>query len=267
MNNKIEELNNNIDIPLIFNSLENYTVLKCNDILPKFLVHQDIDFLVKDIHKNINIIKNIIDPNKWRVFIKKINENQYHIDLYTHKHNTLILRFDIIDKLLFKKFTLHPNIEYYILKNKIHNGICFVPCIQDDLSIRYCEYIEYIDIRKDKIKHLNYVNKFDINFYKIKENEKNCLLNYNNLSVIHNSIIIWGHGLKYTQAILNNIQKEINCKILNIKFGKINNMENFIKACYNEELHNLNHIILKTNYLKNFQMNIYTLLFVIITLK
>lgn len=250
MNSIIEDLNNNIDISFLFNSLEDYVVLKCNDMLPRFTIHQDIDFLVKDIEKTVNIIKSYVDPNKWRISIRKLNDNQCHVDLFTHESSKLILRFDIVDKLVYKKFSLHPHIEYYILKNRTHNGTCFVPCLVDDLSIRYCEYIEYINIRKDKIKHLNYVKKFDVDFYRIQENERNSLLNYNKLSIIHHSIIIWGHGLEYSQSILNNLQKEIDCRILNVKQDIIENIEAFIKVCYNEELHNINHILAKTNYLK-----------------
>ena len=68
---------------------------------------------------------------------------------------------------------------------------------------------------------------------------------------MYNSIIVWGHGIEYILDILNNISNSINCTILNIKRGNINNYENFIKNIYKLEMVNSNHIFSKTQYLKS----------------
>ena len=88
--------------------------------------------------------------------IISINNHHIQLDLYTNvQPKKLHFRFDLFEKLHYNEFCLHDDIYLIILHNKIYNGLCYVPCLLDDLSLRYCEYIEYIDIRADKIKHLN----------------------------------------------------------------------------------------------------------------
>lgn len=236
----------------IFNKLEDYVIIKFDKKLPKYNINDDVDILTGNIEKNKNIIINWYDKN---TFLHKIiNINNYHIqlDLYKKEQVTkLHFRFDLFKKLHYKKFSLNDNIYPLILHNKIHNGISYVPCLLDDLSLRYCEYIEYIDIRADKIKHLNYVNNYKKKFYKINKGETNCKLNYKNTTTMYNSIIIWGHGIEYILDILNIINNNINCSILNIKRGSIDNYENFIKNIYKLEMVNSNHIFNKTQYLKS----------------
>jgi hypothetical protein len=148
-----------------------------------------------------------------RIFIYSIY-SQYRNDKSSDRQG-------IFEKLHYKKFFLDDNIYHLILHNKIHNGISYIPCLSDDLSLRYCEYIEYINIRPDKIKHLNYVNNYKEQFYRINKGENNCKLNYKNTTTMYNSIIVWGHGIEYILDILNSISKNINCTILNIIRGNI----------------------------------------------
>jgi hypothetical protein len=236
----------------IFNKLENYVIIKFDKNLPKYNINDDVDILTSNIKKNKNIIINWYDKNTFLHKIININNHHIQLDLYKKEHvNKLHFRFDLFEKLHYTKFSINDNIYPLILHNKIHNGISYVPCLLDDLSLRYCEYIEYIDIRADKIKHLNYVNNYKKDFYKINKGETNCKLNYKNITTMYNSIIVWGHGLEYILDILNTINNSINCTILNIKRGNINNYENFIKNIYKLEMVNSNHIFNKTQYLKS----------------
>jgi len=241
-----------LNLQNIFNKLEDYVIIKFDKNLPKYNINDDVDILTSNIHKNKNIIINWYDKNVF--FHKIININNYHIQLDLYKKETtykLHFRFDLFEKLHYTKFSLNDDIYRLILNNKIHNGIAYVPHLLDDLSLRYCEYIEYINIRPDKIKHLNYVNNYKESFYKITEGENNCKLNYKNITTMYNSIIVWGHGLEYILDILNTINNSINCTILNIKRGNINNYENFIKNIYKLEMVNSGHIFSKTQYLKS----------------
>lgn len=236
----------------IFNKLENYVIIKFDKNLPKYNINDDVDILTSNIQKNKNIIINWYDKNTFLHKIININNHHIQLDLYKKEHvNKLHFRFDLFEKLHYTKFSINDNIYPLILHNKIHNGISYVPCLLDDLSLRYCEYIEYIDIRADKIKHLNYVNNYKKDFYKINKGETNCKLNYKNITTMYNSIIVWGHGLEYILDILNTINNSINCTILNIKRGDINNYENFIKNIYKLEMVNSGHIFSKTQYLKS----------------
>ena len=240
-----------LNLKEIFDKLEDYVVIKFDQDLPKYKINDDVDILTSNIHKNKNIIVEWYNDDIF--FHKLININLHHIQLDMYLKNQpsrLHFRFDLFEKLHYDKFSLNDEIYSHILKNKIHNSVCYVPCLADDLSFRYCEYIEYIDIRKDKIKHLNYTNKFDTIFYKITKGEKECKLNYQNTSCMYNSIIVWGHGMKDIIDILNFINTTIDCNILNVKKGVITDFEYFIKNIYKLEMVNINHIISKTNYLK-----------------
>ena len=242
---------NEINLKYIFQNLYDYVIIKYRDSLPKYNEYEDIDILTSDIKKNINILSDIYDKTKFKHKINIVNEFHIHFDLVKHGRGRLTLRFDLYEKFDFKKFSINENIYRLILKNKIYNNIAYIPSLQDDLSLRYCEYIEYKNENTQKIKHLNYVNNFNEKFYKIKENEQISKLNYENISNMYNSIIIWGHGISYTDNIINSLTENIDCNILNIKKIPITNINSFINGCYKEEMINKNHIISKTNYLKN----------------
>ncbi len=243
----------NLDLKKIFSILEDYVIIKFNNQLPSYHKNDDIDILTSNILKNKNIIIDWYDKSLYYHKIVKINNSHLQLDIFLIGENNLTLRFDLFEKLNYTKFSLDDNICRIILKNKIYNNLAFVPSLEDDLSLRYCEYIEYIDRRKDKIKHLNYVNNFSIPFYKIKEGEQKSKLNYKNVDTMYNSIIIWGHGIKYTNDIINSLLENIDCDILNIKENDIDDIDKFIRKCYKLEMINLNHIMGKTKYLKSIE--------------
>ena len=236
----------------IFNKLEDYVIIKFDKNLPQYNINDDVDILTSNIHKNKNIIINWYDKSKFIHKIIIINSNHIQLDIFLkNQADKLHFRFDLFEELYYKHFSLHRSIYSLILYNKIHNGICYVPCLLDDLSLRYCEYIEYIDVRSDKIKHLNYVNNYKEEFYKISKGKNNCKLNYNNTKSMYNSVIVWGHGIEYILDILDTINNDLNCNILNISLGTINNYDNFIKNIYKLEMVNSEHIFSKTQYLKS----------------
>ena len=241
----------NINLKEIFDRLYNYVIIKFNNTLPLFKINDDIDILTSDIYLNKNIIINWYNKKIFTHKIIKINNSHIQLDLIKIGEKKLTIRFDLFEKIYYTKFSIDDNIYKLILQNKIYNGVAYIPSLLDDLTLRYCEYVEYIDKRKDKIKHLNYVNNFKESFYKIKVGEKKSKLNYKNINTIYNSIIIWGHGIQYIQEIIHNLIENINCYILNIKKNNIDNIDDFIKKCYKLEMINSNHIHNKTKYLKN----------------
>lgn len=242
-----------MDLLNLFRKLYDYVVMKCNTNLPKFSINDDIDILTSDISKNINIIAHWYDNKTFIHRITRVCTQHIHFDLLDINSKKLILRFDLYEKLTFEKFSLHHTIYRKILKNKIFNGVCFVPCLCDDLSIRYCEYVEFIDERKDKIKHLNYVSRFTEDFYKISQYETNSKLNYNEITDSYNSVIIWGHGVQCAVDIIDSLNSEIDCEILNVYRNTFDNLSDMIRTCYGSEMLNSNHIIQKTRYLQTVQ--------------
>lgn len=239
---------NDIDVKYILDNLYDYVVIRYRDTLPMYNLNEDIDILTSNVQKNINILTDIYDKKIFKHKIIPINDYQVQFDLI--KNRQRILKFDLYEKFDYKKFSIDENIYRLILKNKIHNNVAYVPSLLDDLSLRYCEYIEYQNEEK-KQKHLHYVNKFKENFYKIKKGEQKSKLNYFNTSIMYNSILIWGHGIEYMDNIINDLQNSIDCQILNIKKNNIDNIDDFINNCYKLEMTDKqNHIIAKTNYLK-----------------
>lgn len=235
-----------------FLRLEDYVIIKFDKNLPNYNINDDVDILTKSIHKNKNIIIDFYDKKLFYHKIISINNHHIQLDLYTNvQPKKLHFRFDLFEKLHYNEFCLHDDIYLLILHNKIYNGLCYVPCLLDDLSLRYCEYIEYIEKIPYKIKHLNYVNNYRDEFYKITKGEKDCKLNYKFTSTMYNSIIVWGHGIEYVLDILNYINNSINCTILNVRSGSYSNHMDFIKNIYKLEMVNSKHILSKTKFLKS----------------
>lgn len=241
-----------LDLTSIFKILHDYVVIKMSDELPLYQINEDLDILTSDIYKNMNIIKDWYDKKVFYHKYSHVTSTHIHIDLFKHNENFLHFRFDLFSKLEFSKFSIDNSICRMILKNKIKNDRgAYVPCLKDDLSIRYCEYVEYISERPDKIKHFNYVNKFDVDFYKVSSGEIHCKLNYPNYNPIYTNIIVWGHGIKYIDDILNTIMEDIDCSILNITRNNYENVKELIDKCYKLEMVNSTHILNKTMYLQN----------------
>jgi hypothetical protein len=241
-----------LDIDYIIKSLDDYVVIKLNDIYPQYEINQDIDILTNQLEKNINIILTIYDKS---IFSHKIIEikplKHYQFDLYLlSKPKQLHFRFDLFSVLEYTKFSIHPNVFKYILQNKIRHKNIYIPQLLDDLTIRYAEYIEYSDNIK-KHKHLTYTNNFsENNFYKIKGKEQLSLINYNSGKDIYVGLLIWGHCIQHMYDIIEELKQKLKCQVMLIIKKKYDNIENFIKNVYALEMHNSSHIYGKTKYLK-----------------
>lgn len=246
------ELQNILPLNDIFNNFERYVIIKKSSEFPQYLINQDIDILTDRIDKNINILINSYNKELFDHKISIVKENtHYHIDLFLKtKPNELHFRFDVFSILHYQTFSINQAIIKYIIDYRIKCSSIYIPKLDDDLSLRYAEYIEYQSNPK-KIKHLHYTNNFkDVSFYKIAKNEKNSTLNYNSGNEKYFSFIIWSHGIEHIYEILELLKKHLYCKILLITQKKYSNINKFIDQIYALEMHNKNHIIGKTNYLK-----------------
>ena len=122
--------------------------------------------------------------------------------------------------------------------------------MEDDLSIRYAEYIEYSHNPK-KQKHLNYTNGFtSVQFERVKEGDNLNLLNYNSGKDVYVGFLIWGHGIDYVYDIIETMKQKLQCKVLLITKKRFDSIDSFIKNVYALEMHNSNHIYGKTRYLR-----------------
>lgn len=245
-------LYNTLPIETIISSFDNYVVIKKSEEFPMYKINQDIDILTTKLKKNIHIIVNSYDKN---IFTHKIetvvDSKHYHIDIYLLSNlKQLHFRFDLFSWLNYTKFLINENIINYIILNRIKCSSVYIPKLEDDLSLRYAEYIEFKHNPK-KQKHLDYTNKFaSTKFFRIKEGDTNSLLNYKTGENPYYGFIIWSHGIQHIYNIIELLKQSILCRIILIERKKFDDVSDFINKIYALEMHNKQHIIGKTNYLR-----------------
>ena len=157
-----------------------YVIVK-NEDFPNYYKGGDIDVFCYDKNafaKQILSIANSYLDKGFEVKVSNKNESQTYIDFFLN--GELEFRFDLYESLpQYKKIHLKP---YYIL-SVIENATIVqrefdgspyplrVPSTMDDFLLRYVEYIEWYELRPDKIKHLDYIVE------KIDEDKKTQFLN------------------------------------------------------------------------------------------
>ena len=252
-----------MDVGFIISKFKNYVIIKLNEIFPNYNINQDIDILTTDLDKNLKIIKKY-RPKNYNLKITELNENHIHVD-YFHKSNLyqLIFRIDLFSNLIYENFNVHESLVKNVLKNRIkikrNKYQFYIPKLDDDLSFRYMEYIEYINTRPDKIKHLKYINSYpEVNFKKVIKNELNYSMNYNLKNKINNrfdSFIIWYHGFEYLNEIIKIINQH-DCDILYIKKNKYDDVLDVINLVYSfDNSIPKEHLNGKTKYLQDLNGN------------
>lgn len=148
-------------------SYKDYIIVKYTEF-DKYLKGMDVDIFCinsEDIAKSISdsLLKNI-DSSAFNMSIKNFSADHVQVDVL--EKNNIIIKFDIYSKLpRYKKlnikdelfFTLFnsPKVLYRESKNEKY-GLKLANKI-DELLIRYFEYLEYYEIRPDKIKHLEFI--------------------------------------------------------------------------------------------------------------
>jgi len=167
------EYSNKLKLDNIISKLNNYVIIKKPNYFPNYYDFSDLDIIINknDIKDITNIIKN--ELNCYTGYYKIINTNGHlQIDYYEKNHNRLNFKFDFLYDLsqAYKKSKFKDNFINIVLSEKIKENNIFIPKLEHELIFRWVEYKEYIDIRKDKIKHLIFINKYniDINELKIK---------------------------------------------------------------------------------------------------
>jgi hypothetical protein len=156
----------NLDLLTLFQSIpeKSYSIIRGGEAnLINYEKNSDIDIfclsianLSKDICKHINQI-NL--PESYTLRVRELSPSQTHIDVLKEKN--LEIKLDLYEALpSYKKSEINPSLFSSVIENSILNnqGI-YTPSKIDDLLIRYLEYVEYYELRPDKIKHLHYIEK------------------------------------------------------------------------------------------------------------
>lgn len=156
---------NKLDLQEFFNALsdEIYCVIKPNEDFPNYYEYSDVDIFCFDINIIANIIltigKKYINNNNFDIKVSNLSNYQTHIDFYYNKNNKLDFRFDLYQAFPeYNRVKVKQNFFSTIIENRnLNNKNIYVPDKIDDLILRYIEFIEYYDIRADKLKHFQYI--------------------------------------------------------------------------------------------------------------
>lgn len=152
-----------IDIPKILHGYTDaYCINKMSEVFPNYSIGNDIDIICDNRESLKSHIIDELEKNyDSEIKIEVTEKEDYcHIDAYAYVDSEHInLRFDLIDKMNYKKFDVKIGFIETLLKSTVEYKNVLIPDIAYDLALRYMEYAEYKDDREDKIKHLHYVEK------------------------------------------------------------------------------------------------------------
>jgi hypothetical protein len=146
-----------------------YVIIKYDDNFPNYHKGQDIDIFC---YNKSQFAQKIFETgNKYlnkgfEIKITDISTGHTQIDFLFK--NELHFRFDLHQELpQFKNIKIKKHYIYSVIENAVtlqHRYknkpyFIYVPSKTDDLLLRYIEYVEYYQLRPDKVKHLNYIVK------------------------------------------------------------------------------------------------------------
>jgi len=101
---------------------------------------------------------------EWTLQVNELFDNQFHFDFCHNKE--LIFRFDLYGTFPdYTKVCIRPSLFESTIENsrviELPKGtgaiLIKIPSKIDDLLLRYIEYVQYYELRPDKIKHLEYI--------------------------------------------------------------------------------------------------------------
>lgn len=159
---------NQLDLDLFFFAAQEqiYVIIKSNNF-PNYQKGSDIDIFCynKDVFaQSILDIGNQYVQQGFEIKATHKCSNQTHIDFFLD--DELEFRFDLYGSLPhYEKIYLKEHYFFSVIENAVtmdrecddKNYPIFIPATADELLLRYIEYIEWYEVRPDKIKHLNYI--------------------------------------------------------------------------------------------------------------
>jgi hypothetical protein len=155
----------------LLSNIKDYVLIKRSAEFPDYTTGSDIDLLVMDRTEAVRAIHSYYDTNFSEFGELRVEENIDYLHADFLFHDTLEIRIDLIDNFNFyTKFSVKQSFLIKIfrdrLKQTFNDGGCFVPSPEDDMTLRYFEYLEYFENRPDKVKHLNYICSIDNDHFK-----------------------------------------------------------------------------------------------------
>jgi FkbM family methyltransferase len=162
----MESYSNLMNLGPFFEGMDDYVALKLPEHFPNYYEHSDIDVLCGSRLKFLRHILRLGKEYQDRGFkIQMRVENSHgHVDFFAPGETHLNFRFDLIESLVdFREFAISPAFERGVLDRRreiAQNGArVLVPRLVDDLTVRCLEYLKWRDVRPEKIKHWEYIER------------------------------------------------------------------------------------------------------------
>ncbi len=151
-----------VNILEVLSRIGGSVVLKEGERFPDYESGDDVDLLVLDRYDTVQKIVEYFEQKHSDEGELKITDNTEHCHVDFFFKGDLDLRIDIVDHFdFYTKFSIKDGFVVKIfmdrIKKKDNSYFYYVPCMEDELTIRYFEYLEYFDHYPDKIKHLKYI--------------------------------------------------------------------------------------------------------------
>lgn len=143
-----------------------YVIVKLGDF-PDYYKGGDIDVFC---YNKDEFAKQILNVGNWyldqgfEIKVTDVDESHTCVDFYLD--GELEFRFDLYQSLpRYKRIRLKQHYIYSVIENasvlyRRFNSVqypIYVPSTVDELLLRYVEYIEWYELRPDKVKHLDYI--------------------------------------------------------------------------------------------------------------
>ena len=166
MKNNGDVYSNLIDINAVFKGVDDYVILKMPDHFPNYFDYDDIDILCGNRQAFLEHLLRVGKPYEKKGFRidVRITNGHLHVDFYPPMAQRLNLRFDLVDSLcLYRNIIVDDAYADVVLGSRSavtrEGGVFQVPSPPHDLAIRFMEYMEWKDLRPEKVKHLEYVKR------------------------------------------------------------------------------------------------------------
>ncbi len=151
-----------INLIKLLYEIEDYVLIKKSREFPDYYSGSDVDLLVMDKDTTLQKVADFYESNLSLNGELRITNREYycHIDFLINEK--LDIRIDLIHNFnFFTKFSVKNAFFVKVFKDRriidVKNGSVYIPAPEDDLTIRYFEYLEYFDRYPNKIRHLDYI--------------------------------------------------------------------------------------------------------------
>ena len=155
-----------IDLIKLVCEIEDYVLIKKSNEFPDYSSGSDVDLLVMDKDTALQKVVDFYESDFSSKGELKVTDKEYHCHIDFLVDDKLDIRIDLIHNFNFlTKLSVKNGFLIKVFKDRqildLENGSIYIPAPEDDLTIRYFEYLEYFDLYPNKIKHLDYICEVD----------------------------------------------------------------------------------------------------------